>query len=110
MSWIDDNANPAPKDTPAQENEKKDDEQLLRLTIQQALQVQYVLEQTRGIDTFLTPFPEEPKKKKKKDKKARRSEADGEDLQPHEETEHTLSSLVSQALSVELYCKSFFLK
>lgn len=32
-----------------------DDKQLLRLTICQALQSQYVLEQTRGIDRFLSP-------------------------------------------------------
>ena len=35
--------------------ESVEDRQLLRLTIQQALQSQYVLEHTRGIDHFLSP-------------------------------------------------------
>ena len=36
-------------------NNDDDGKQLLTLTITQALQPQYVLEQTRGIDGFLSP-------------------------------------------------------
>eukprot|EP01084_Bolivina_argentea_P149962 261891_1 len=36
-------------------NDESGDKQLLRLTICQALQSQYVMEHTRGIDRFLSP-------------------------------------------------------
>ncbi|ETO26218.1 hypothetical protein RFI_10920 [Reticulomyxa filosa] len=74
-------------------NSKHEDEQLLRLTIQQALQAQHVLEQTRGIDRFLTPFPEE-KKKKKKDGKGEEPGRSG--ATQSEEVENSLSSLMDK--------------
>lgn len=73
----------------AKPEDESEDKQLLRLTIQQALQSQYVMEHTRGIDAFLTPKDSSHKTERKAD--------------TVDENEHSLTTLVGKALKVKVF-------
>ena len=91
-SWGWDNAlNPLTTTDASKDNLEADDKQLLRLTISQALQSQYVMEHTRGIDRFLSPkiFKEDSESRQQQQQ---RQESEGDD------EENSLTSLVSTAL------------